>query len=263
MQHHRLSAVTVAWLRSWRVGNAAFDHVLDALTEFTTALHGQTYEHVIADIGPNAVAGEGAQQATVVPLARALVEVATVRDDEIRLVLPTAGSPDPLIPPGEFGIAALAAGEGIACGEVGLVPEVIAERMVEWRRYAIPSSDGPPLETTSVAQASEELLLATQEVIDLLGQLEISSWQRDLAPELDALRAGKRLEWLPPGYDKRSERLIAQAGITEAIAELALADRAGGAITAEQADRRETALRQIAVVARSAYRTGINGPLTL
>ncbi len=261
MEHHRLAAIATAWIRSWRAGYTSFDHVLAALAERTEHRYGHTYEQVVVDAANSSSGRPGANNPSVTrPFAHAITELATVSDQQIRLVLPAPGDPTASPGPSDFTKAALSIGEGMVCGHVGLVPQVVEGRMIVWQLYTV---DSPPIEHTTIAQATEELLLETNRVTTLLGDLDLTNWRTRLGTEVATLRGAGGTDWLPPGYGVRAGQLIDRAARVLAISAFAGRDHShSGAINNAQATARAEALRHIASTARTAYRAAINAPLT-
>src|SRR5215475_8328434 len=103
----RRSARFVTWARSWRAGIVSYDDVADA-TEAGE-------EHLVSD-APGTW--------TDIPLREAVRSLSKLHPDEIRLVLPAPGDPRGLPGPGPFTGRALAVGEAVVAGRLGLVPEV-------------------------------------------------------------------------------------------------------------------------------------------
>ena len=103
----RRSVRLVTWARAWRAGTVSYDDVADE-TE-------RDEEHLVAD-APDTW--------TDIPLREAVRALSRLHPDEIRLVLPAPGDPRGLPGPGPFTGRALAVGEAVVAGQLGLVPEV-------------------------------------------------------------------------------------------------------------------------------------------
>jgi hypothetical protein len=258
------SATLAAWARAWRAGFVSYDEVLDAV-------RGDDAEHLVDGVPP--AVGPAS-------LADGLAAFSRLGPDEIWLVLPSPGDPRGLPGPGPFGDAALAAGEGVLCGQLGLVPEVTVHtsgsgdtwRTVVWRA-APPVRPGPldparpdPLTLArraapTVAEAEHDLLMALREATDVLARLDVARWRPELAGALTGLRRDADEPDLPPGYDARCGRLLGRARTVARILELAAGDAPGGAVTAHEAAERDIALRPLATAARRAHAAAVNAPL--
>lgn len=239
------------WIRAWRAGLVPFDDAAETLTDGT--------DHVVLDM-PGSWQEES--------LREALARFATLRPDQIRLVLPAPGDPRGLPGPGPFTGAALVAGEGIVAGEVGLVPEPREYTSgsgdtwlaITWRAYPVPA--GPvPVELVTPSEAEAELATALAESTDALARLDVARWRPELAPALTALRRGGGTADLPTGYDPRSRRLYARAGVLDRVLALAEHDEPGGAVNAYEANQRSAALRPLATACRRALVAACNAPL--
>ena len=189
-----------------------------------------------------------------------------LRPDAVRLVLPTFGDPRGLPGPGPFTNAALAAGEAVIGGELGLVPAVTSGvsgsgdewRVVDWRAYPMPPV---PAELLDLPEAEHDLLMAIREATDALRRLDVARAAPDLGPELAAIRDPSADLDLPPGYGARSQRVLARSTVVTRILGAAAADAPGGAVTAYEAAERDAALRPLATAARRARMAAINAPL--
>src|SRR4051794_37149227 len=100
----RRSVRLVTWARAWRAGTVSYDDVADETQG--------DEEHLVAD-APGTW--------TDVPLREAVRALSKLHPDDIRLVLPAPGDPRGLPGPGPFTGHALAAGEGVIAGHLGLI----------------------------------------------------------------------------------------------------------------------------------------------
>lgn len=239
------------WVRAWRAGLVPFDDAAEALDDGT--------DHAVLDLP-----GSWQEQT----LREALTAFARLSPDQIRLVLPAPGDPRGLPGPGPFTSAALLAGEGIVAGGIGLVPEPREYTSgsgdtwlaVTWRGYEIPTPAAPP-EPVSASEAEAELSIALTACTQALAELDVAHWRPELAPALSALRRGGGSADLPTGYDPRSRRLYARAGMLDRVLALAEHDEPGGAVTAYEASQRSAVLRPLATACRRALVAACNAPL--
>lgn len=240
----------VPWIRAWRAGLVPFDDAAGAIDDGT--------DHAVAEL-PGSVHEQS--------LREALASFSTVHPDRIRLVLPAPGDPRGLPGPGAFTGAALVAGEGAIVGDVGLVPEQREYtsgsgdtwQAVTWWAYEI---DTPaPAELITPADAESELSAALMAATEELARLDVARWRPELAPALTALRRGGGTVDLPAGYDPRSRRLYARAGVLDRVLALAEHDHPGGAVNAFEANQRAAALRPLATACRRALVAACNAPL--
>lgn len=227
----------VAWTRAWQAGRVSYDDVVDVVQA-----RGERHRVAVA------MAGAGAGNDA--PLGRLLVDL---RIDDLggsppRLVLPVPGDPRGLPGPGAFTDAALAAGEAVLAGSVGLVPEVGVDQ-VTWWRYEVPPQDPDPL---PLAEAEHGLSDAVRATALALGELEVARWRPDLAAALRSLRQPTTDDALPPGYPARAHRLLCSADRVDAILQLAALDAPGAAVQAGAATARERLLRSVSPAVRQA-----------
>ncbi len=238
------SGPLAAWANAWLAGQVAFDDVLRAVT---------------GDDAPHRVVGLEAE-AEGVPLSAALIHWRRV-GGPVRLVLPVAGDLRGVPGPAAFRVEAVAVGEAVIGGGIGLVPEVIdhspssARPSVTWQ--ATPTEPAPA-DVESVADAQYELASVVRESAAALAAADVAGSPADLGPGLhEARRAGENLN-LPPGFAPRAVALLAQAERLHAMLALAGADPAGGAIDRMGAAAREAALRPLAIAVRRARLAGYN-----
>jgi hypothetical protein len=253
----RRSAWFVAWVRAWRAGFIPYDDVVDEIAA--------TEDHVVSEV---------ADPLVEVPLREALARLSSLHPDRIRLVLPAAGDPRGLPGPGTpFTGEALAAGEGVVAGEMGLVPEVRIHvsgsgdtfSTVNWRCYPLPeataAATAAPATSPTPAEAEAELSTALAEATAQLTDLDIAQWRPELAGALAALRRHDDAGELPPVFNPRARRLYARASLLDRV--LALADHVapGGAVNAFEAQQRDAALRPLTSACRRALVAACNAPL--
>jgi hypothetical protein len=258
----RRSARLVAWARAWRAGIVSYDDVADETAG------GE--EHLVAD-APGTW--------TDIPLREAIREFSRLHPDEIRLVLPVPGDPRGLPGPGPFASTAMAAGEGVVAGHLGLVPQVRTHTsgsgdtfdIVIWQAYPLePRSDAlasgvfstrPPVIDPSPAEAEAELSAALAEATAALTRLDVAAWRPELAGALAALRRPGNGTDLPPGFSPRARRLFARASVLDRMLALAAEVAPGGAINGYEAQQRDAALRPLTAACRRALVAACNSPL--
>jgi hypothetical protein len=246
----RRSTRLVAWVRAWRAGLVPFDDLADEIAT--------DEEHLVAD-APGTW--------TDVPLGQALPIFAKLHPDEIRLVLPAPGDPRGLPGPGDLTGAALLAGEAVMTPTFGLVPEVrrhtsgsgVEFQTVLWR--VIPAPEHRPPFQLGAAEAEAELTAALAEATTQLTKLDVAQWKPELAGALQALRRPESTATLPPGFDPRSRRLFARAGVLDQVLALAGTNAPGGAVNTYEAQARDAALRPLTAACRQALVAACNSPL--
>jgi hypothetical protein len=250
----RRSARFVAWCRAWRFGLTSFDEAIDAI------------EHPVDSPAEEHLATELPGTWSAVPLREALPHLRQLHPDEIRLTLPAPGDPEGL-GPCEFTSAALVACEGVLAGTLGLVPQ-IQEHIsgsgdlfitVSWTAYAEIVLH-PRGQKQSVRHAEAELSTALHETTSALAKLDVARWRPELSGAINALRKPVEAD-LPPGYDIPARRLYARALLLERVLILAGQDAPGNALNSFEAQRRDEALRPLALACRRGIAAAINSPL--
>jgi hypothetical protein len=239
-------------VRAWRAGIVPFDELADEIAG------GE--EHLVAD-------APGTWRD--VPLRDALPIFAKLHPDDIRLVLPAPGDPRGLPGPGELTGAALLVGEAVLAPEFGLVPEVrrhtsgsgMEFETVTWRVHPVPAGGVRPVFQISPAEAEAELTTALAEATTQLTRLDVAHWRPELAGALAALRRPDSTANLPPGFDPRSRRLFARAGVLDQVLALAEHNAPGGAVNGYEAQQRDAALRPLTAACRRALVAACNAPL--
>jgi hypothetical protein len=197
-----------------------------------------------------------------VPLGWALTAWRDRGAQALRLVLPVPGDPRGLPAPGGFADAAMAAGQGVLGGGLGLVPAVTrhgsaagsATYSVSWQ--AFPDLPEPAVDAPQVTEAEYELTEALREATSALRGADAMSWRPEVTADIASLRraAGPAL---PPGHPQRAVRLLAQADRLAALLELAEADGTGP-LTAAAAESRAAALRPLWKAVRQARLAAYN-----
>jgi len=265
------SGVFAAWASAWLAGEAAYDDVVSRVTgddephRVTGALLGLAGGSASAgaaahDVGPTVPESVArhpeARSAGEVPLGWVLPVLREQSPDGVRTVLPVPGDPRGLPGPGEFTIAALAAGEAVTGRGIGLVPRVTEHgselgsrtTCVLWTAYELGEPAPDPI---TVAEAEHDLTAATRDAASALAALDVARWRPEVAGELARVRRGVTPD-LPPGHEGRTVRLLAQADRLAAVLDLARADAPGGAVTGAEARARDDALRPLATALRRA-----------
>jgi hypothetical protein len=248
----RRSVRLVTWARAWRAGTVSYDDVADE-TE-------RDEEHLVAD-APDTW--------TDIPLREAVRVMSRLHPDEIRLVLPAPGDPRGLPGPGPFTGHALAAGEAVVAGQLGLVPEVREHTsgsgdtfsIVVWQTFPLTIEPFVAAAPDEPAQAEAELSEATADAVTALSRLDVAAWRPELAGALAALRKPDHSTDLPPGFTPRARRLFARATVVDRVLALAAAAGPGDAVNGFEAQRRDVALRPLNAACRRALMAACNSPL--
>ncbi len=247
----RRSARLVTWARAWRAGTVSYDDVVDE-TE-----GGE--EHLVAG---------SPDPWDETPLRHAVRTLSRLHPDEIRLVLPVPGDPRGLPGPGPFTDEALAVGEAMIGGELGLVPHVRSHtsgsgdtfEIVIWHTHSLPTAHrGEP--DLSPAQAESDLSAAMAEATITLTRLDVAAWRPDLASAIAALRRPDNGPCLPPGFSPRARRLFSRAIVLDRVLALAAEVAPGGAINGYEAQQRHLALKPLTEACRRALVAACNAPL--
>lgn len=237
------SGALATWSRAWLAGQVSFDQVVDAVT-------GSDAPHTVEAIGDGGLAS----------LLDVLVAWRRAGESP-RMLLPVAGDVRGVPGPNDFRGAALDAGEAVAAGGLGVVPEVTsyepssAPASVVW--FVHPTDALPP-DHLGVAEAQYELTTAIRESASALAAADVAGGLADVAGTLrDARRAGEFLN-LPPDYPSRAVALLAQSERLQAVLDLALADPVGGAVDQAGMARRADALRPLSTAVRRGRLAGYN-----
>lgn len=213
-------------------------------------------EHVEGDDEPHRVLAASADT----PVGLAWLAARLDQGAEVAAVLPAPGDP--------HGAPAAVAAEAVAAGECLLlhtdgpwaaVPQVEEfgppddlGHLVTWRLHPLDRDWRPLLPGVlgTLAEAEQALRAATTQATAALVALDVARWRPDVARALADLRRGPELP-LPPGLDPRVVRVLTDASRLRAVVALAGQDD-GAAVSAHQADRRTTALRDVERSARRA-----------
>jgi hypothetical protein len=236
------SGLLAVWGSAWLANRVGYDELVERVT-------GHDEPHRV--VGLPGAEGE-------VPLLWALSAWRDRGARSLRTLLPVPGDPRGLPGPGAFSTAAMAAGEAVLGGGLGLVPVVTrhgsavgsAAVRVRWQAFddlpAVPASPPP-----TVPEAERDLTAALRDAARELSGVGVASWHAEVAEEVSRLRR-TTAPALPAGHDPRAVRLLAQADRLAAVLTLAEADAPGGALTASAAQARTDALRPLRSAVRQA-----------
>ncbi|QSR26523.1 hypothetical protein CFH99_12905 [Nocardioides aromaticivorans] len=215
------------WGTAWLQGRIGPDAFLDGVL-------GDDAAHVVG--GP-----DGAS-----PLLLELADARNRGATGVAAVFPVPGDPAGLRGPRELNAAAIDAGEAalLLGAATALVPTQVG-RAVEWT--VVPAERRPPLD---LGEADRALRSGLLDAANLLADLDVASWQPEVADELHDLRAAVPLP-APEGVPARAVELAGRAQHLLAVAQLALADD-GGAVSSGEAAARRAAIEPLERAARHA-----------
>jgi hypothetical protein len=252
----RPSARLVGWANAWLAGHVSLDDAVDG---------------VIGDDGALFRLPEPDGAERIERTALALAALRGRGTTALRLVLPVSGDPSGLPGPGEFNLAALAAGEaaltvdGAPLGFVPVRSPIDGLNEVLWRAYPVTALWGPGCSggpggpggpgghgLPSLSEAERDLHETLREATNALLRLDVARWRPEVAEALRELRDGAGAEdALPPGYPPRARRVLVLARRVGAITGLALADP-GAAVSAGEMAVRTATLRPLIAASRRA-----------
>ncbi len=220
------------WADAWMSGTVSLD---DASEEMSSG----------DDV--HLVAGLPGQEAGAEPLILGLGRMRTLGARRARLALPSPGDPVGLAGPPSFNEAALEHGSAVLLPGTswGLVPVVVGAS-ITWSALSA-RTDAPPLDP---GESDRGLRASLTSTAGALADLDVARWSPDAADEIMALRRVPETAW-PPQVGPQAARVLVLATRCLRICELALAD-AGGARTAQEANRRRETLESLAGAARRA-----------
>ena len=241
------SATLVVWTSAWLHGAAAADDVLDALQAWAD-LH-----EVAADDDGTATALDlpGPDEAPVGP-ALLLASLRRAGTTTGRLALPVPGDVRGLGGKGPLSTCALRAGEAAVLPDigVGLVPKIVADGVMRWTVFDLPSAGGA--EHVAIGEAEHGLGSAMRQAATALVTLDVAKHRPNVREEIAALSTKhSKLEW-PAGMPPRSVRVLQRAAEVAAILEVARSDSPGGARSASAMQARDEALRPLSEAVRRA-----------
>ncbi|MFI9453649.1 hypothetical protein [Amycolatopsis sp. NPDC052450] len=249
----RPSATLAVWSSAWLNGAAASDDILDALQVW-----GEAHDFVAADAA--------AAEAFDLPLAfnraatpvQLLLALRAQGAKSMHLLLPVPGDVRGLGGGGQFTEAALRTGEAVLLPDLGygVVPEAIAEGLMRWTVYSVPTPG--VLEYRPLGEAEHGLTDAIRASAGALQTLDVASERPGVRAELSArLRAVTDAPW-PAGMPGRALRVLQRSQEIAAILAIAESDDPGGALSASAALRRAEALRPLTEAVRYARCAAIN-----
>jgi hypothetical protein len=247
------SVTMIVWASAWLHGAAAADDVLDALLAW-------------ADLHEVAAADDGTATALDLPatgepaVSPALLLAAARRSGVTggRLVLPVSGDVRGLGGPGPFADAALAAGEAVVLDgvDLGLVPVIVADGVMRWTVYDLPS--GPPPEMVPLSEADHGLAGAMRTAATTLIELDVARHRPGVREEIEAIISGTpKLLW-PEGMPPKPLRVLQRSIEVSAILQIASGDSPGGALSASAATARAQALWPLFDAVRVARRAAVD-----
>jgi hypothetical protein len=251
----------VVWTSAWLHGAAAADDVLDALASWAELHEVTAHDADTADLLQLPTGDEpAASPALLLAAARRL----GVTDGE--LVLPVAGDLRGLRGHAPFAAAALHAGEAAVLrtggepqsdsGDLGLVPERVADGVVRWTVFRLPAA--PSGEFVPLGEAEHELSGAMRAAATALVDLDVARHRPGVREEIATLVADQpRTPW-PPGMPGRALRVLQRANEVSAILHVATTAGPGGAVSASAMRRRTEALRPLDHAVRAARTAAIN-----
>ncbi len=227
------------WFSAWCEGCASLDEARD---------------RVVGGDAAHDVVGLPGTEGTV-PLILALGLFRSERATGAGLAMPEPGDPLGLGGPPAFNADALEVGEAVVLRgvDLGLVPARAGAGVV-WR--CLPANERR--QVPDLAEADTALRAALPQIADELAALDVARWRPEVADELMALRRPQELD-VPDGMLPRAQRMLALATRCRTIVDLALVDD-GGAVTADEAERRRQALLPLDRAARRALVAACSQP---
>jgi hypothetical protein len=225
------SARVACWLNAWLAARESADEAITGLS------------------GPSALAEfVGPDAGDRLSPALFLREVRRLGVQRVTVALPVPGDPLGLGGPVTFNADALEAGEALVLHgpDLGLVPTRVGD-VIQW----VLSPAHPPTYLASVAEADRTLKLATTEAADRLAELDVASWQPDVADILLNLRQPSALAEPAPFASPHAARLVHDALRAGRIVALAGRDD-GGAVSVSEVAQRAAALQPLDRASRAA-----------
>lgn len=235
-----------SWLSVWLLGDISVTEVV---------------EHVAGDDEPHMVIDHEGTETSPVSLERVLLQLRDQGATGAHTVLPVPGDLYGLAGPPAFNAAALEAeeavviaGTGTGSTGMGMVPRVTPfgppgdqGHMVEWD--LMPAAAERSVD--SVAEADRQLRATLVRSSNALAELDVARWHPEVADVLTDIRTARAAAPLPHGFSNESQALAAQALRLLAVLDVAFSDD-GGALDMTEADRRRSALSELATSARHA-----------
>lgn len=227
------AARTACWLNAWITGRESADAVITGILGEQAHMEFVVFGHDAPGLSPALLLGE---------LRRHHIH-------QVSAALPSPGDPLGLGGPPRFNADALDAGEALVLwgAEVGVVPRTTG-RSTRWEGAAA----SPPRFMPGVADADRALRSALTVAANALAELDVASWNPDVADALMNLRQPARLD-APMSFPSGEAARTAVSGLrSQHIVELALADGDGGAVSTWEAERRRDALQPLQRASRAA-----------
>lgn len=256
----------VVWTSAWLHGCAAADDVLDALQSWgeshDVTAHDDSTAELLGLPGPDE---PGASPALLLAALRRLARTGG------ELVLPVAGDLRGLRGNTAFAAAALRAGEAAVLtstpdaiaehgvpagvGDLGLVPQRIAEGIVRWSIFVLDAA--AIADPTPLGEAEHELSGAMRAAATALVELDVARHRPGVREEISAVvERQPRSPW-PPAMPSRALRVLQRASEVAAILHVATSDEYGGAVSATAIRRRVEALKPLDHAVRTARRAAV------
>ncbi|WP_240640930.1 hypothetical protein [Nocardioides ferulae] len=222
------------WGTAWLRGHVVADLMVDAVI-------GGDATHTVVGLAA-LLGGDPTAEPVAEPLVTGLGRLRVEGARSLGASFPVEGDPVGLGGPPAFNHAALEEGRaivalldgGLEVGGVGLVP-VRTGAAVAWVAHRAERRQLP-----DVGEADRALRAALLQTADELAALDVARWRPEVADRLMDLRHRDRLT-APEGVPARCVELAARGLQALEIAELALEDD-GGAVTAQEMERRRSAL---------------------
>ncbi len=226
------AARTACWLNAWLAGRESADAVITGLMGGQAHIEFVVFGHDGPGLSPALLLGELRKHGVT----------------QVGAALPSPGDPLGLGGPVSFNADALDVGEALVLYgvETGLVPRTTG-RSTRWE--AAPAS--PPSHLPDVAGADRALRSALTEAANALAELDVASWNPDVADALMNLRQPAELD-APMSFASGAAARTAVSGFRcQHIVELAFADD-GGAVSSWESQQRRTALLPLQRASRAA-----------
>jgi hypothetical protein len=227
------AARSSCWLNAWLSGREGADAVITGLMGEQAHVEFVVFGHDGPGLSPALLLGELRRQGVT----------------QVSAALPSPGDPLGLGGPAAFNADALDVGEALVLHgpTTGLVPRTTG-RSTRWE--AAPAA--PPTFLPDVAGADRGLRAALTQAADALADLDVASWNPDVADALMNLRQPVELG-APMSFPSGAAARTAVSGFRcQHIVELAFADHTGGAVSAWEAEQRRTALLPLQRASRAA-----------
>lgn len=227
------AARTSCWLNAWLAGREGADAVITGLMGQQAHVEFAAFGHDAPGLSPALLLGELRKHGVI----------------QVSTALPTPGDPLGLGGPSNFNAEAIDVGEALVLhgADMGLLPRTVG-RSTRWE--ATPAS--PPGFLPDVAAADRALRSALTDAASALADLDVASWNPDIADALMNLRRPVELD--PPlSFASGDAARTAVSGLRcQHIVELAFADEDGGAVSSWEAAQRREALMPLARASRAA-----------